>query len=201
MIIIGITGPSGAGKGVCGAYLTSEGIPVIDTDQLYHELIEAPSPCVDELALAFGSKILDEKGAVNRKALADVVFAGQNQQKIELLNQITHKFVRQKTERLLMEFDNCGTKAVAVDAPLLFEASFEELCDFCISVIAPHNIRLERIMERDSLSRERAIARLNAQKDDAYYTSRSKYTVVNDKDLENVIGQLKRILKNEEVIS
>ena len=201
MTIIGITGPSGAGKGICCEYLSSLGISCIDTDAVYHELISAPSPCVQELATAFGKEIVDKRGAIDRKALAAIVFSDSSHQKTRLLNQITHKYVRIETLRLLDTYKNRGDKAVAIDAPLLFEANFDDLCDFCIAVIAPRSLRLSRIIARDSLSKERADARLDAQKADDYYTSRSKYTIMNDSDKENTLDQLKFIFATEGLIS
>ena len=200
MRVIGITGPSGAGKGLCCNCFVSNGIPWIDTDNVYHQLIDSPSACVRELSAAFGSGILDANGAVDRKALAAVVFSELDHQKLELLNHITHKYVRDETVRLLRNYETHGEKAVVVDAPLLFEAKFDELCDFCIAVIAPHHIRLKRIMVRDNLSEDRAKARLAAQKTDEYYVSRSKYTITNDSDEQNVETQISYILETEGLI-
>lgn len=201
MKIIGLTGPSGAGKGVCSESLAALGFPCIDTDSVYHELIGKPSPCTQELCSAFGKGIVDENGAVDRKALAAIVFSDPSHQKNELLNRITHKYVHKETLRLLEIYKKRGDKAVAVDAPLLFEASFDKMCDFCITVLAPRTLRLERIIMRDNLSKESAEARLAAQKTDDYYTSRSKYTIINDSDKEKTLDQLKCILVTEGLIS
>lgn len=201
MRIIGVTGPSGAGKGACCKYLQTIGIPCIDTDRVYHELIESPSACVSELVKAFGREIVNENGGVDRKTLASIVFSDPTKRKVEILNSITHKFVRAKTLRLLEFYKSADVKAVTVDAPLLFEAGFDEMCDFCISVIASYDIRLERIMERDGISPERAKARIAAQKTDDYYTSRSKYMITNNLDKKNIEEQLSFILKAEGLIS
>lgn len=201
MKIIGITGPSGAGKGVCCEYLASLDFPWIDTDKVYHQLIDMDTPCSRELILAFGSGIETNGGGIDRKALAAVVFSDPSHKKTELLNHITHKYVRTETMRLLETYKAQDAKAATVDAPLLFEASFDELCDFCIAVIAPREIRLERIVARDRLSRERAEARIDAQKTDDYYTSRSKYTIINDSNKEKTLEQLKYILVTEGLIS
>lgn len=200
MRVIGLTGPSGAGKGVCSEYLISCGIPCIDADAVYHGLIDTPSPCTKELAEVFGVDILNARGGVDRQALAALVFSDESHTLTEQLNQTTHKYVRMEILRLLGEFQEGGISAVAVDAPLLFEASFDEMCDFCIAVIAPYETRLARIMTRDLLPRERAVARLTAQKADEYYTSRSKYTVFNDFDKEKTQKQLKAILTAEGLI-
>ena len=200
MKIIGITGPSGSGKGSCCELLVQIGIPWIDTDRVYHELIEAPSACVEELTATFGQSILNKQGGVDRTVLASIVFSDQTHGKVDLLNQITHKFVRVQTLHLIEEYRTQGKNAVIIDAPLLFEAGFDAMCDFCISVIAAGEIRLERIMARDGITKDRAEARLAAQKTDDYYTSRSKYTIINNSDKEKIRDQIMSILKLEGLI-
>ena len=199
MKVIGITGPSGAGKGVCCEILMKNGIACIDTDSVYHGLILADTPCTAELTLAFGKEILATDGSVDRKRLASIVFSDNTRQKNLLLNKITHKYVKEETLRLLDFYQKQGIKATAIDAPLLFEASFEEMCDFCVAILAPQELRLSRIIERDKLDTERAQARLSAQKPDCYYTERAQYTVINDGDKENVQKQVEQILSNEKL--
>ena len=86
-----------------------------------------------------------------------------------------------------------------MDAPLLFEASFDEFCDFTIAILADSDIRLQRIMERDSLSREKALERIRAQKDDQYYISRAHYTLYNNQDQASLYTSLVDILSKENV--
>ena len=201
MKVIGVTGPSGAGKSVCCQYLEKHGIPWINTDAVYHRLIDSPSLCVAQLKDAFGTEIINEQGGVDRSVLSAIVFSDQTKQKLETLNGITHKFVKAETLCLLDEYSKLGVAAATVDAPLLFEAGFDELCDLCIAVIASRDVRIERIVERDGISRERASARVNAQKTDEYYTSRSKYTITNDSDVKSVEDQVSVILSEEGLIS
>ena len=199
MTIIGITGPTGSGKSSCSAHLQALGIPVIDADRIYHLLIEAPSPCTRELIARFGNQIEDPHGGIDRKALAALVFSDPTKRKTEDLNQITHKYVLEETKKLLDEYRNRRNIAVAVDAPLLFEADFDRLCDFCIAVLAPYDVRRERILTRDSLTPAQADARLGAQKDDAFYTSRAKYVIVNNADIGITKQRIKEILEKEGV--
>ncbi len=102
MKIIGLTGPSGAGKGEVGAILRERGIPVIDTDRVYHELLVPPSPCLDALVEAFGCDILASDGALDRAALASLVFADTDEAhaRHETLNRITHRFVAARASEL-----------------------------------------------------------------------------------------------------
>lgn len=201
MKILGLTGPSGSGKSSCSAVLASVGIPTIDTDLVYHELIATESPCTKELVAAFGESILNENRSIDRKALASIVFSDSSHEKVERLNAITHKYVRLKTLALIDAYKAQDCPAVAVDAPLLFEAEFDVFCDFCISVLAPKEIRLSRIMKRDNITKEQAEARLSAQKQDDYYSARSAYTVINDSDVEKMNRQIREILLKEAILA
>lgn len=199
MKIIGLTGPSGSGKSSCAAFLEGLGLPVIDADRVYHGLISSYTSCTREIVAEFGAGILDHNRAIDRKALGKIVFSDTSRQKAQRLNQITHKFVREETLRLLEGYRKTSCEAVVIDAPLLFEAEFDTFCDFCISVLAPQAVRLARIMKRDAITKEQAERRLAAQQQDEYYISRAKYTVINDSDVQNMTRQIKEILEKEAV--
>ncbi len=194
MIIIGLTGPSGSGKGWVSAILKKYNIPSIDTDAVYHDLLIPPSPCLDELCVAFGNDIL-ENGQLNRPALASIVFS--NKEKLDLLNKITHKYVLNKADSLLSEYEKAGYRATIVDAPALYEAAYDQKCDFVIAVAASKQLRLKRIMRRDNITEEAALRRISAQHDDSFYSSRAKYTVTNDNNEEKLARDLHNILCSE----
>ena len=200
MKIIGLTGPSGAGKGFCYGFFSKYDVPCIDADDIYHKLLIPPSACVNELVENFGNVILNNSGEINRKILAEIVFSDQNGEKLKLLNSITHKYVLEKTQELIEDYKKQEKTAVVVDAPLLFEASFDKFCDFSIAVISDCLTRVKRIMERDSITEEAALMRIRSQKCDDFYTSRADYTVINDKDCASLEKQLKNIFINEKLI-
>jgi len=201
MKIIGLTGPSGAGKSHCSVFLERHGIPTVNADAVYHSLISGPSDCVSELVSCFGGEILAADGSVDRKALASVVFGDGGREKIQELNRIAHSYVRIETLRLLDAFRAQDCKAVVIDAPLLFEASFDTFCDFSIAVLAPSDIRRKRIMERDHLTKEEADARLAAQKNNEYYSSRARHIIINDSTAEMLWTRLNDILVREGVLA
>lgn len=200
MKIIGLTGPSGAGKGFCYSFFEKNNIPCIDTDDVYHKLLIPPSRCVNELVENFGNEILDEDGGVNRKKLAEIVFSDSSHKKLEKLNHITHKYVLEQTYKMISEYIKQDKVAVVIDAPLLFEAEFDRFCDFTVAVISDEKTRLERIMARDSLPRKAALMRIKSQNSDEFYTSRASYIVVNNTDNLNLDNQLKKILTKEKII-
>lgn len=200
MKIIGLTGPSGSGKSSCAQILASFGIPTVDADLVYHGLINEYSPCVEELIREFGKQILNDDRSINRKVLGEIVFSDESRKKTSRLNQITHKFVKDETLRLIEIYKKTNPPALLIDAPLLFEAEFDRFCDFCIVVLAPKPLRKARIISRDSLSEEQAEARLAAQHPDTYYSERANYTIINDSDLENITRKLKEVLEKEQVL-
>ena len=199
MKIIGLTGPSGSGKGLCCEYFRSIGIPCIDTDQVYHDLLLPPSECAKELVSRFGHNILKEDQSIDRKKLAAIVFSDTSGKAVEDLNHISHKYVKDKTLALLDQFKEQQNDAAVVDAPLLFEAEFDKFCDFSIAVLADREKRLERIMMRDMLSTETANARLSAQKNDDFYICQANHILYNNGEREDVYASLADILRGENI--
>lgn len=196
MLIIGLTGPSGAGKGEVGALLASLGVPCIDTDALYHRIITPPSPCLDELVREFGKEILAPDGKLDRRALAFRVFENGNDADHRRLNSITHRYVLDGVRDILRGYENDGITAACVDAPLLIESGFDKECDKVISVIADKDVRISRIILRDKISREQALARVNAQQSDSFYTSAADAVIQNDGDVSELALKVTAILSN-----
>lgn len=200
MKIIGLTGPSGAGKSFSYPVFEKYNIHCIDTDDVYHKLLIPPSACVDELVDCFGSSVLAPDGTLDRKELAKIVFSDKSRDKIRVLEKITHKYITEETHKII---DDCRTQkklAVVIDAPVLFESELANECDFTIAVLCDQNTRVERIMARDTLTKEQAVMRVNAQQCDEYFTTRADYTVVNDSPLKSAKEQIIEILKTEKII-
>lgn len=178
--ILGLTGPSGAGKGVLAQRLhDAHGFVWIDTDAVYHALTSAPSPCLDELQSAFGTGII-KQGALDRPALASIVFAKDAKDKLELLNRITHKHVMEKSRRQIDAARQSGARGAVLDAPLLFEAGADALCTHTAAVLADRAVRLHRIITRDGLTEQAAQKRLDAQKSDDFYRQRADFVIYNN---------------------
>ena len=192
MKIIGITGPTGAGKSMLSESLAHKQIPVIDADRVYHSLLIPPSPCLDALRLSFGDGIFHGDGTLNRPALSEIVFS--DEEKLHLLNQTVLGMVLEKIRKQICEFDRQGKQVVAVDAPTLIESGFDGECDVVVSVLAPADLRLQRIMARDQLSEERARLRIQGQKDDEFYRSHSHYVLINDGDRSRLETDLQHLM-------
>lgn len=195
MIIIGLCGTSGSGKGYACLKFAKRGVAYIDTDLVYRQEVLTDSCCVSELVEYFGCGIL-ENGLVSKRLLASIVFESQDASaKLGKLNEITHKYIKIKTTEHMREYERKGCCAVLIDAPVLFESGFDSMCDVTICVTAPYEEKLERIVKRDGISKEKAQARLKAQLSDCELRKRCTYELDNTNgcDLE---GQIDFILKD-----
>lgn len=200
MKIIGLCGSSGSGKGyVCRTFLKF-GVPSIDTDRVYREITTKKGTlCLCELVLEFGEQILDTNGELDKKALASIVFEGEgSRERLDKLNKITHKHIKMDTEKILSEYKNEGKRAVIIDAPVLFESGFDKMCHFTVCVTAPYELKLERIISRDKIAKEKAEARLKNQLTDDELIRLSTYQIDNSNC--EIISQIENILKKENII-
>ncbi len=178
--IIGITGPSGSGKSLLCRYITDEGIPCIDADKLYHSMLTPGSKIINALSDKFGNGVLSEDGSLNRVFLSKEVFGDPD--KLELLNATVLPIVIDEIEAVIASLSETNS-AVAVDAPTLIESGFHKKCGTVIAVVAPDDLRVKRICERDGISVDRALARIKAQHPSDFYTSVADIVLINDGEL------------------
>lgn len=197
MKIIGLCGSSGSGKGYVSMLFTKYGVMSIDTDRVYRETTtKKGSECLMELTTEFGSSILTEDGELYRPKLAEIVFS--DKEKLDKLNKITHKHIKKDTLALLDQYKSEGACAVIIDAPVLFESGFDKMCDFTVCVTSPTDRKIDRIMTRDQITREQALARLNSQKSDSELIALATYQI--DNSGKELTSQITSILKAENII-
>lgn len=203
MYVIGVTGPSGSGKGAVSAIissLSSKKITVIDADAVYHDIITPPSECLDELVVCFGSDILDDNGYLSRFKLSKKVFGADNKEKLLLLNKITHKYIVKKIRQIVHELSDIGDPVCVIDAPLLIEAGLRDDCSLLISVLADKEVRVNRIAKRDTITEEAAIDRINSQKPDDFYIINSDAVIRNNGDLNALKRSVEDMLSERGVV-
>ena len=192
MLVIGLTGPSGAGKSTVSERLAAYGLPIIDADKVYHQLLIPPSPCLDELVRCFGDTILTTAGTLNRRVLGELVFS--TPASLEKLNQITHRYVMEEIRKQLDNLRRKNIRAAVLDAPQLFEAGANRDCSVIISVLADVKLRLERIVDRDGIDADVAYRRVAAQKKDEFFRAHSDYIIENNGSPDALYPQIHRIL-------
>lgn len=193
MKIIGITGLTGAGKSTVAKVLCEYGFYHIDADRVARDVINNSETVKNQLLKHFGGNIINTDGTINRTMLGTRAFA--DTESTDALNAITHPAVTEKIKIIIAEKENC--KGVIIDAIALFESGEAELCDFTVAVTAPMEIRLERIINRDKITKEKALERINAQKDESFFTSQADFIIRNyppynlDSEISAVIEQIK----------
>lgn len=174
---IGITGPTGAGKTTALQALEELGALILDADAVYHRLLEEDPALCRALTGRFGTEILDEAGKLDRKKLGKVVFG--DPAALEELNGITHGFIQKALEADMVQAENEGRPAAAIDAIALIESGCDRQCDVVVGVLAPPELRIRRIMARDGIGEDYARARVAAQKDEGFYRSHCDFILEN----------------------
>ena len=178
MKIIGITGPTGAGKTTALRALADLGACVIDADAVYHQLLEESAPMREALTARFGASILDDGGKIDRKRLGNLVFG--DPAALADLNAITHRFVEEEIARLEAQAAREGRPAVAIDAIALIESGVADRCDAVVGVLAPRELRVRRIMAREGIPEDYARRRVEAQREDEFYRTSCGYLLENN---------------------
>ncbi len=194
MIVIGITGPTGAGKTTVLNVLRDMGGAVADCDAVYHDLLRASAPLREELRARFGKSIFDETGDLRRKELGAIVFGDPDA--LADLNAITHRHIVEELRRLIAQGSAEGRPAIALDAVALLESGAGALCDTTVAVTASEELRVGRIMAREGISEDYARARITAQKPSAWFEERCTHTLRNDGDREALEAKARALFKS-----
>lgn len=176
MKIIGITGPTGAGKTTALGALRELGAWMIDADEVYHRLLEESAPLREALTARFGD-IQDKSGKIDRKKLGNVVFGDPTA--LSDLNAITHRFIGEEIDRQLSAARAEGRSAAAIDAIALIESGLGDRCDAVVGVIASAELRVRRIMAREGIPETYARKRVNAQQGEEFFRTHCDYLLEN----------------------
>ncbi len=186
--IIGLTGGIGSGKTTIANYYASLGIPVYIADDEAKKLMESQD-IINQLLLAFGNIILDN-GIIDKNQLAKIVF--QNPEKLKTLNSIIHPAVKKNFNKWLLLHQT--SPIVIKEAAILFESGSYKDCDAVITVTAPLEERIKRVINRDNTTREAVENRIKNQWTDDERISKSDYVIINT-SVNEAIKQAKIILK------
>lgn len=187
--IIGLTGGIGSGKSTIANYIASKGIPVYIADEEAKKLMQLPEVIASVNAI-FEENVLDELGKLDRKKIADLVFNSPTQ--LTQLNNIVHPLVKNHFIEWLKIHSNAPY--VIKEVAILFETGGDKACDKVILVTAPEEIRIERAMKRDNVSKETIVSRMNNQLPESEKITKSDF-IIHNTDLNKTFIQVDEILK------
>lgn len=189
MKIIGVTGSSGSGKdSICKIIEREYNAEIVDADKIAKELSKKGTMYLNSIIDCFGTEIIDKKGELNRKKLANIIFEDEN--KREELNKLTFIHVVDEIQKRIKRMRR---KIIVINVPLLFESNLDKICDFVIAVISDKDKQIERIMKRDNITRESAEKRIKAQNTNEFFKENADYIIYNNDEIEDMTKQLSKI--------
>lgn len=189
--IVGLTGGIGSGKSTVAKYMISKGVPVYISDEEAKKIMEDES-VKQRIQNIFSESILNENGSLNRKKIADLVFTFPD--KLKELNAIVHPEVQSHFKKWLNDYKDHSF--IVKEVAILFETGGNKQCDKVILITAPEELRLERAMKRDNLTKKDILVRIKNQLPDSKKKEMSDFVVenINLKDTFLKIDEILKIL-------
>ncbi|EAC5438809.1 dephospho-CoA kinase [Listeria monocytogenes] len=196
---IGLTGSVATGKSTVSNMIQQAGIPLVDADIAARKVVEPGTEGLKEIVAYFGEEILLADGTLNRAKLGEIIF--KDKEKREKLNEITHPRVKDYMLEARERFFRAGEELVFFDIPLLFESHLESLVDQIVVVWTTPETELKRLMERNNLTKEDALRRIESQMGIDEKARKSDFVIDNNESLEKTQKQvytfIERFVKNK----
>lgn len=196
---IGLTGSVATGKSTVSNLIQQAGIPLVDADIAARKVVEPGTEGLKEIVAYFGEEILLADGTLDRAKLGEIIF--KDKEKREKLNEITHPRVKDYMLEARERFFRAGEELVFFDIPLLFESHLESLVDQIVVVWTTPETELKRLMERNNLTKEDALRRIESQMGIDEKARKADFVIDNNESLEKTQKQvytfIKRFVKNK----
>jgi dephospho-CoA kinase len=173
---LGLTGGIGSGKTTVAKVFNQLGVPVFNADTEARNIVNQDENVKAGIIALFGAEVYDDAGHLRRKAVAELVFS--NQELLLQLNQLVHPAVGQRYKKWVNTHKD--KPYTLKEAAILFESGSNKELDQVIVVTAPKEMRIERVMQRDSVSREAVLDRMANQMDEEERLKRADYIIYND---------------------
>lgn len=193
MLKVGLTGGIGSGKSTITEMLKEKDIPVIDADKISRDIFQIYPEAAYKIRKAFGDRFFYENGDLKRRELGNFVF--QDNKRKEKLEDITLPYITKEIFTRIEQYNKYGAKIIVIDAPTLIEVNLHKRMDFNILVWVDIDTQVERVKNRDLLSTQNIMNRINAQ---IPLDEKKKYVdfiIDNRGDLNHTKEQLEEILK------
>ena len=179
MLKVGLTGGLGSGKSTASKFFNSLGAFILDADNAAKKLIESSKEVKNELIKEFGTDIMDANSNVDKKKLARIAFQDEDHQ--QRLNYVVHPHIHNAIDKSFNEIlDQNNHKLFIVDAALIYESGYDAHLDYVIVVTAQLKHRMERALNRNTLTREEILKRIDFQWPEEDKTSLADFVIHND---------------------
>lgn len=189
MLRIAITGNIASGKSQVEKIISGFGFSVYDSDKIAHEIL-------NNIKEFYGYDVFTD-GKIDRKKLGNLVFSNPKIKK--QLEDITHPQIKSKILDILQEHSN--ENIIFVSVPLLFEAKFDDIFDKVVLITVNSNTQLERLMHRNNLSKEDALARINSQLSQEEKIKKADYIIENNSTIEALENKINDLIKELNTIA
>lgn len=188
MHVIGLTGGIASGKSTVARFFHDRGIPVIDADLLGHRTYEPGSDTFAAVVWTFGNELVAPDGTIDRKVLGGKVFG--KPEELKKLTDIVWPGIRKLAGQDLSEFEVAGNRLVVLEAAVLLEAGWQDLCDEIWVVVVEPELAVERLAARNGLDAGASRARIASQLSNAERIAHANVVIENNRDLEALEGAI-----------
>lgn len=192
MLKIGLTGGIGSGKSTISKMLVQAGFPVIDADSIAKMTLEKYPEILERVRIEFGEGFFDWRGEFRRKEFGNHIFRFPKQRK--KYEDLIMPYIKSEIFESLHDYEQKNTPLVVLDAPTLIEQGLNEEMDYIILVWIDSNTQVQRIKERDKLSRDEIVNRINAQYSLEKKKEMSDILIDNNGKIENTLSQVGNII-------
>ena len=193
MKVIGLTGGIASGKSTVSNMAMMYSIKVIDADRIAREIVAKGKPALAQIIKFFGNEVVNEKGELDRKVLGKIVF--NDREKLEKLNSITHPVIIKEIEKKIQEYRKVRDfSAIILDAALLIETDMRKLVDEVWLVIVDEKIQINRLIQRDGISKNEALRRIRSQMPTSEKIKYADVIIENNGDLVELATKVKKLL-------
>ncbi|NIM58072.1 MAG: dephospho-CoA kinase [Candidatus Aminicenantes bacterium] len=195
MLIVALTGGIASGKSVVAKILEELGCYIHRADKIAHDLMEPEKPAWKKIVAHFGAKILNEDKTINRTLLGKIVFSDEEERRF--LNELIHPLVLEKKKEVINRLEQEGHYHIFIsEAALTIEAGFADFFDKIIMTYCKKEVQIERLMERDGISRKQAIKIMKSQMQPQEKLKYADYVIDTSGSLQSSIEQTERVYRN-----
>jgi dephospho-CoA kinase len=191
---IGLTGGIATGKSTVARLIESRGFPIIDADQIAHEITQFGNEGYAQVVEQFGSEILNAQLHIDRKKLGQVIF--NSAEKRRLLEGILHPLIQDEVQEQKKGYELKRVAAVFYDVPLLFENKIQSQFDEVLVVWCQRDTQLNRLMLRNGLTQDEAVSRIKAQMPLSDKIAQATYCIDNSGSEYEIIFAVDAFLKS-----